>query len=345
MPFRRSLAALAIATVPVFAGAGVPEAAPALLSDTGPRPVTTARTIVVRPVLGDPAASGALLRSAYAAVADASADFPVVIRMDPGTYDIGVEPLELGKPHVHLEGSGRDATVLRGTGFAVLTMPVLSTVSVRVRELAIANTDGAGLMINGGRLDLSAARVTAVLNTGSAFAQGVRYNFDARGSLKDVEVEASNGSGHAVGVTIFANPSEAFAIEGVRVRATGTGSIRGMDLGSASRLVDVRVESSSIGLSIVMTAAVPPVIDLGGVHVEAGLVGMLSGSNGTATITVRDSTIAGSPMSIDFWNLSAATIRVADSLLSGQVRVEPPNTIVCLGAYDGAFQPRNSACQ
>jgi hypothetical protein len=35
---------------------------------------------------------------------------------------------------------------------------------------------------------------------------------------------------------------------------------------------------------------------------------------------------------------------IADSLVSSQVVVEPPNILKCIGAYDGDLQPLDAAC-
>jgi hypothetical protein len=54
----------------------------------GPRGATLVRTLIVSPVVGDPLASGAAFLGAYDA-ANASSAYPVLLKVEPGTYDLG----------------------------------------------------------------------------------------------------------------------------------------------------------------------------------------------------------------------------------------------------------------
>lgn len=72
------------------------------------------RTIVVSPVADDPEASGqALLEAVDSVDPDELAHW--LIKIEPGTYDVGTASVTM-KPWLTIEGSGRDATVIRGWG-------------------------------------------------------------------------------------------------------------------------------------------------------------------------------------------------------------------------------------
>ena len=73
------------------------------------------QTVFVHPVPGNHPASGTRLINALAGITTASATKRYVVKIEPGIYDVGSTSLEM-KPYVDLEGSGREATVIRGTG-------------------------------------------------------------------------------------------------------------------------------------------------------------------------------------------------------------------------------------
>jgi len=99
---------------------------------------TSSSTIHVDAIAGDALASGAALREAYASATEGTGQSPVTITLSAGTYDIGNEPFRLTKSHVTLEGSGRNATILAGSGSYVL----LVSADTKVSRLAIENLDG-----------------------------------------------------------------------------------------------------------------------------------------------------------------------------------------------------------
>jgi hypothetical protein len=72
------------------------------------------QTVVVKPA-GAPAENGISLIGALAAITDASADKPYLLKLEPGFYDVGNLSLVM-KEYVDIEGSGMDATVIMGTG-------------------------------------------------------------------------------------------------------------------------------------------------------------------------------------------------------------------------------------
>jgi hypothetical protein len=75
---------------------------------------TYTRTVLVSP-LATPAQSGAALLAALAAIVDASATTPYLLKIEPGVYDLGASTLQM-KPYVDIEGSGQAVTILTGQG-------------------------------------------------------------------------------------------------------------------------------------------------------------------------------------------------------------------------------------
>lgn len=94
----------------------------------------SSRTVLVQPVIGAPNQSGTNLRNALSSIT-ATADFPALVILEPGTYDVGNTFLNV-PANVSIRGAGIDVTVIRGnpgTGFVIETQGenVISDLTVR----------------------------------------------------------------------------------------------------------------------------------------------------------------------------------------------------------------------
>ena len=69
--------------------------------------------VVVSPV-GTPIANGTALKTAYEAVLGATVDTPILVKVEPGVYDLGTGRIDL-LPYVNLEGSGTESTIIQST--------------------------------------------------------------------------------------------------------------------------------------------------------------------------------------------------------------------------------------
>lgn len=95
-----------------------------------------ARTVLVSP-RATPAASGAALAEALAAISDASADRPYLLKIEPGVYDLGPAALQM-KPYVDVEGSGQGVTSLTGAGGpSDAAAVVLGASNAELRQLTV----------------------------------------------------------------------------------------------------------------------------------------------------------------------------------------------------------------
>jgi len=111
------------------------------------------RTIVVSPA-ATPAASGAALLAAVER-ADASADNPWLIKLEPGVYDLGARSLAM-KPFLDLEGSGRETTsIMSNDSRRGAAGVVFGAKNSEVRDLTLRLTHvdggGSGLAFSGER--------------------------------------------------------------------------------------------------------------------------------------------------------------------------------------------------
>jgi hypothetical protein len=215
------------------------------------------RTVVVSPVPGDQAASGAALLGALANVADASEGNPYLLKLEPGIYDLGGGALVM-KPYVDLEGSGEGVTRIRGRGAASpATGTVVGADHTEVRLLTIENVGGGPFAValsnSTGTSRLRAVTVTAS-GAGESYAlynkagtpslEGVRgtavasgnasgmYNEGASATLRDVTLDAQGGpqsgtqGGQGFAIT-NAGAAGSLTVQG-SVLGGGSGSIRNL---------------------------------------------------------------------------------------------------------------------
>jgi hypothetical protein len=96
------------------------------------------QTVYAHPVPGDHTASGTRLINSLAGITDASATKRYVVKVEPGIYDVGTTGLQM-KPFVDIEGSGQEATVIRGEGgSAEATIGVVNgAASSEIRDLQV----------------------------------------------------------------------------------------------------------------------------------------------------------------------------------------------------------------
>jgi hypothetical protein len=153
-----------------FAGSG--SAATAARSDHS----HLARIVVVRGD-GSPIANGNALFATLASISDASPSQPYLVKLEPGIYDLGSQPLMM-KTGVSIEGSGEEITTLTsavGSGdFGAVLGTVLTKNGTALRRLTIRNTAAAGSNGVAGYEDVTLEGVKIVTNPASAsYSTGV----------------------------------------------------------------------------------------------------------------------------------------------------------------------------
>src|SRR5215212_4039573 len=97
------------------------------------------QTVHVHPVPGDATASGTRLLNALAGITNASATKRYVIKVEPGIYHVGTNIVTM-QSYVDIEGSGEDATVIKGYGssdISLTTGVVEGASSAELRNLQV----------------------------------------------------------------------------------------------------------------------------------------------------------------------------------------------------------------
>jgi hypothetical protein len=154
-------------------------------------PIKYSKTLVISPG-GTPAENGIALLDAVLAITDATGSNLYLIHLEPGTYDIAAESLVM-KSYVSIEGSGADATLIRGSASGSEKGVVIGAFYCRLKDVTIEHTGG------------------------GTHAIGI-YNKNASPELTNLSVKVSNGD---VNYAIY-NKYSAPTINRVSCIATGT---------------------------------------------------------------------------------------------------------------------------
>lgn len=178
-------------------------------------------TVVISPT-GDTQADGVTLANTVNSITGATAASPVLVWIEPGTYDLDQA---LSVPaHVYLRGSGQGATRITRTGD-------ISTTSFRVVEL-----NGAG--------GLSHLTVLGFAG-GSNRIRGVDFNGAGTARLQHVTVKVQDASTISYAIEGGSSSNSRLVVENAEVSADGASSVDGVRTFSDTAL-DVRDSTISV---------------------------------------------------------------------------------------------------
>lgn len=319
------------------------------------------QTVYVHPVPGDHAASGIALLNAMNGITNASATKRYVIKLEPGTYDLGSSKLVM-KPDVDIEGSGQEASVIQGGGFATTDDGVIwGAASAELRHLQVKSTgtssaqaaipvylpSGAATRLTnvtlvgsggGSNYGLRASDGSPWIEEATIRVQGgeVVYGIVARGGLsrttvKRTVIEVTSGSFEVHGI-LLADTEHTAEVRDVQITATSSGTAYGIrliesGLGSL-RLTNSTITSEDIGIDSSMT---------GPIYIENSQVRATGTSSvygvraNAATVTVDHSEIAGETGTVQGLNVFVGATRLHGGAVSTFA------TEVCAGVYDESF--------
>jgi hypothetical protein len=300
------------------------------------------QTVYVHPVPGDHSASGTRLINALAGITNASATKRYMIKVEPGIYDVGTTGLQM-KPFVDIEGSGQEATVIRGEGGSEMgTAGIVSgAASSEIRDLQ-TKAEGS-----------QPATIGILLPSG------------ANTSIRDVTISAS-GTQATWGVRNISGTTS--KIEGATITTTVTGGADGYGISSKFSGTILTVKRTVItvtggtgaryGISAFTVAAIPEIRD---VQINVSSSGQSYGTytdsfypassmlivNSSITATGIGVQGAGSSLFIDHCVISGGEYAVESfganigaTRLNGGVGT--PAT--CAGVYDESFIFYASTC-
>ena len=271
------------------------------------------RTVLVRPVPFNPAASGTALRDAISGMSGAAANNRYLVKIEPGDYDLGSEPL-LVWPHIEIEGSGQGMTKLLVT-VGDTGVGIVFSDSTGLRELtvnaSIPGDNGTVLLFNP-TTSSSVRNVTLFVTGASNSATGIRNQREGNLVLENVDVDVVGAGNFATGI-----------------RNDGGGS------------AEIRSVSSTVSGGTVINH---------GFYISTGN-NLLTDVDATATGPSANSIIIASSATANIFNsrlnggtysirvATGATAAVATSQLVGPLQDDTGMGLTVVGCYNGAFAP------
>lgn len=275
------------------------------------------RTVLVSPVPGNSVASGTALRNAINGIAAPSSTNRWLVKIEPGIYDIGAVSLQM-RSFVDLEGSGIDATTIRGSVDAgdMTAATIRGVNNTELRFLTVTATLPAGGFGTIAVYNESAPlqryyRVKIVTQSSIGGVVWGMRNFASAPLIEECEFAVSVSGG---GNTAY----------GIVYRSLVEGGQRSSILRSK-----IHVSGASLTQAVFMTEAqtVTSIRDsridaVGGAQTH-GLYASGGFWQGTESLTVRDTEIssAGTTLSsgITFESGSAVTLEVFSSKVWGHI--------------------------
>lgn len=323
------------------------------------------QTVYVHPVPGDGTASGTRLINALAGITNASATKRYVVKVEPGIYDVGSTGLQM-KPYVDIEGSGQEATLIKGVGGSAegTTGVIVGAASSEIRDLQVKAEGTASatigiLLPNGANttvkdVTINASEAAALPNT----VWGLRIVSGTSSKVEDVTINTTVRSwGYGIGAKF---PGTAPAIKRTVITVTGSGSLfYGISAVSDASLpeirdtqVDVSGGNTSYGVFVDGLGSTPRahITNSNIRSVDYGVVG-----NGADIIIAHSQVRATDSMGIGIEGISAI---IDNSIIEGeQFTVSAPFATIgasrlhggpasgtCAGVYDESFTFYASTC-
>jgi len=200
---------------------GLVEAVHALQVVSGMAPVTS-NIIFIEPVGTDPVANGTALLDRLAAITDASNTNPYVVKIEPGTYDLGNNGLEM-QSYVDIEGSGQKTTLITSShtaADAIDAFTILGANNAEIRLITIDNkgTANSATAIANNNTSPAITYVTATVSGGARRNTAV-MNVNASPIITNVTINVSGGEDFNYG--IFNSTSGSSEIKNVNITVTG----------------------------------------------------------------------------------------------------------------------------
>ncbi len=191
-------------------------------------------------------------------ITDASADKPYLVKIMPGTYDLGISTLVM-KPYVDIEGSGELTTRLRGSAADAGVVAGASHAELRHLTVQASGTEGTIVGIFNGSSAPRIAHVTVTAEGGKG-AYGI-YNLMAAPVLSDVTVMAG-GSDSAFGVfNLHSSPivkhSAITAGNGIYSYYSGTVTVEGTSVNASLSTIFTDVGATTLVANSCLTGGRP----------------------------------------------------------------------------------------
>ena len=322
-----------------------PQGAQGIPGPAGPQGagVSYERTIIVSPDPLDETKNGLLLRNALAGITGNGPTRPYLLKIEPGIYDLGSEPLAL-KPYVDVEGSGELTTTISST--AAIPATLVAANNSELRFVSVRGTNTVALYSNG--VSPRFTHVTATSSGGS-----FNYPIEVTGGaalLTDVTT-AGTGGVQAAGLVNFGGGSNLTAVNS-SFTGSGASSVNvGLLAYGGSSTISGSVLTASGGAFAVALRVYNGSHSLMNVTASGSgapeSYGVFSGYKFNApTVTVNQSRVSGTTNSVYAFGGGAAggAARIGASQLTGPTAALNPSVVTCAASYNGSFAQLSPTC-
>ena len=299
-------------------------------------------TVIVSPD-PDPVQAGRVLRQTVAAIVDASASNPYLVKVEPGIYDLQANSVFM-RPYVDIEGSGEGITTITsalGTGSGT----VVGANNSELRYLTVKNTGEANQQVVAIFTETTSPRLSHV----TAIASGGSENYGVHTSngnpvLSYVTASASGGGQSFA----LANYNSVMTVLNSTFSAADAASYNAgfvTTFGGTNRITSSTITASGGAIAIGMRA-------YNGTHTLANTTVSASGTgettgvyigqkSSTPTMNILQSRISGGTHSI--YSIGGP-LKVGASQLAGPAGTFDIGTMICANSFDGAYQPLGAGC-
>lgn len=325
------------------AGSQGPQGVPGPAGPQGAAGASYARTIIVSPDPVDESKNGLVLRNALVGITDNGPARPYLVKVEPGTYDLGSQPLAL-KPYVDVEGSGELTTIISSTGAIPATL--VATNNSELRFVSVRATNTVALFSDG-----VSPRYTHVTATSSGGSFNYPIEVTGGAPLLTNVTTVGTGGAQSAGLVNFGGGSNLTAVNS---SFTGTGAssvnVGLLAYGGSDNLSGVVLAASGGAFAVALRV-------YNGTHSLANVTASASGAGETyavysgykfnaPTVSVHQSRLTGATNSVFAFGGGAVggTVKVGASQLTGPTAALAPSAVTCAASYNGSFAHLTSAC-
>jgi hypothetical protein len=299
-------------------------------------------TFIVSPD-ADPVAAGRVLRQTVAAITDASASNPYLIKIEPGVYNLDAHSLFM-LPYVDVEGSGEGVTTITsalGTGSGA----VVAANNSELRYVTVKNTGEPNQQVVAIFSETASPRLSHVTAIGSGGSENYGIHTSNGAPVLSYVTASASGGGQSFGLVNF--NSVMTVLNSSFSAADGAGFNAGYvsTAGGTNRITSSTITASGGAIAIGMRA-------YNGTHTLANTTVSASGTgettgvyigqkSSTPTMNILQSRISGGTHSI--YSIGGP-LKVGASQLTGPAGTFDIGTMICANSFDGNYQPLGAGC-
>lgn len=296
---------------------------------------------------GADSTSGTTLVNTITGITDASASNQYLVRIGPGTYDLGTTELAM-IPYVDIEGLGEDVTTITSDPGGSTVGVFSGADNAELRHMTIKNTGGsstaAGIHIDDTSPSFKNVTITVTGGTGTINGFKIEENAGTTDvALEHVTINATASGTNSTGMLVLDGATVTVKDSIINV-AGGSTDNRGIEVQNTASVsvYDSEVYDSNDGTS----ARTVLMFNSSSIYLQNTILDSfgeaIKHGNAGSTVEIHHSSIHGDVEALDF--STTATINIANTQLDGTVTNSGGATLTCVGTYDENFAALGTSC-